>query len=188
MQITISGLPGSGKSTLAKCLAKKLKLKHYCAGDIMRELARKKGISLLELSNIAEKDTNIDKEIDSVYKELAKKDNIIVDSRLGFYFLPKSIKLFLVVDPVIGARRVWTAKRMTEQENISPKQTARAIKKRIESERQRYKKLYNIDHTNTKNYDIVLDTSYMNVEQMNDAAFNAIKKFIAESKRKITSR
>ena len=36
MKITISGKAGSGKSTIARGLAKKLELKHYSIGDLMR--------------------------------------------------------------------------------------------------------------------------------------------------------
>ncbi len=60
MIITISGKAGSGKSTIAKQLAKKLGLKHYSTGDFMRQMAKDKGVSLLELSRIAEKDKSID--------------------------------------------------------------------------------------------------------------------------------
>ena len=46
MIIAISGKAGSGKSTIAELLAKKLKLKHYSIGNLMREMAKKKNISL----------------------------------------------------------------------------------------------------------------------------------------------
>ena len=65
MIITISGKAGSGKSTIAKELAKKLKLKHYSIGDLMRQIAKEKNISLIELSKLAEKDNSIDKELDN---------------------------------------------------------------------------------------------------------------------------
>jgi len=64
MIITISGKAGSGKSTVAKQLAKKLNLKHYSIGDIMRKLAKEKNISLNELSKLAEKDKTIDLTLD----------------------------------------------------------------------------------------------------------------------------
>ncbi|MCH9028900.1 MAG: nucleoside monophosphate kinase, partial [Bacteroidetes bacterium] len=64
MIITISGKAGSGKSTVAKELARKLELKHYSIGDLMRQMAKEKNISLTELGKLAEKDDSIDKELD----------------------------------------------------------------------------------------------------------------------------
>ena len=99
MIITISGKPGSGKSTIAKELAKKLKLKHFSIGDFMREMAKDKNISLLELSELSEEDKSIDKELDNKQIQLGKReDNFIIDSRLGFHFIPNSVKIFLEVE------------------------------------------------------------------------------------------
>ena len=56
MIITISGKPGSGKSTVAKRLAAELGLTHVSAGDFMRDMATERGITVLELSAIAEND------------------------------------------------------------------------------------------------------------------------------------
>src|SRR3989338_7586745 len=99
MIITIAGTPGAGKSSVAKLVAKKLKLKHYSTGDYMRQIALKRNISLMELSKIAEKDKTIDKELDNWQIKSGKtKDNFVIDSRLGFYFIPHSIKVLLLAD------------------------------------------------------------------------------------------
>jgi len=39
MRITISGTPGSGKTVVGKYLSKKLNLKYYGIGELMREFA-----------------------------------------------------------------------------------------------------------------------------------------------------
>ena len=91
MIITISGIAGSGKSTVAKLLAKKLNYKHYSIGDFMREIAKQRKTTLLELSKEAEKDSSIDKELDQKQIELGKtQDNFVIDSRLGFHFIKNS--------------------------------------------------------------------------------------------------
>ena len=46
MQITIGGMPGSGKSTIGKMLAKSLGYKYYSIGEIRRELAQKRGLTM----------------------------------------------------------------------------------------------------------------------------------------------
>ena len=74
MIITISGAPGSGKSTVATFLAKALHLQHYSAGQFMRDMAKERGVTLVELQKEAQEDQGkIDKEIDARTKKLGKE-------------------------------------------------------------------------------------------------------------------
>jgi cytidylate kinase len=68
--ITISGDPGSGKSTIAQELAKKLKAKRIYVGEIRREIARKKGLTLAELNKYAEKHPETDVDIERLLAKL----------------------------------------------------------------------------------------------------------------------
>jgi cytidylate kinase len=169
MIITISGTPGSGKSTVAKAIAKELNLQHYSAGDFMREMAESRGISLMELTKQAGTDTSIDKEIDERTKHLALKDKFVMDSRLAFHFIPKAIKIFLKADPKIAAKRTWkditSQKRHAEQQLKSEKEVYDAIVKRQQSEIKRFREYYGVDFLNAKNYDFVLDTSNLTIEE-----------------------
>ncbi|MBI5065562.1 cytidylate kinase family protein [Candidatus Woesearchaeota archaeon] len=165
MKITISGDVGSGKSSVAKLIAEKYKLKHYSAGDFARKLAKKKRITILELSKKAEQDKEIDKEIDASSKELANKDNFILDGRMGFFFIPNSTKIFLKTKPEIAAKRIFKQKRKEEKEDVSLKETIKAVKRRSSSERKRYEKYYNLDYTNKKHYDLVIDTGNKTIKE-----------------------
>src|SRR3989338_5108791 len=96
MKLTIAGTPGSGKSSVARIIAKKLRLKHYSVGDFMRLIARKRKITLLKLMKQAETDKGkIDNELDAFQIKLRAADNFVIDSRLGFHFIPDSFKVFL---------------------------------------------------------------------------------------------
>ncbi len=162
MKITISGDVGSGKSSVSRLLAKKYKLKHYSAGGFTRKLAEKKGITVLELSKLAEKNKEIDKIIDESSKKLENKNNFILDARMGFYFLPKTIKIFLKTKPEIAAKRIYDQDRAKERYKTL-KDALNAVKRRSFSERKRYEKYYHVDHTNKKHYDLILDTSNMTI-------------------------
>lgn len=178
MIITISGTPGSGKSTIAKAVAKVLNLKHFSAGDFMREMAESKGISLLELSKMAESDPSIDREIDERNKHLALKDDFVIDSRLAFHFIPKAIKIFLKVDAKVAAHRTWkdiqSMKRHSESQLKSEKEVLNAVQKRLKSECKRYEDFYGIDYLDEKNYDFVLDTTNSTIEE----AVNKVLEFV----------
>ena len=174
--ITISGDPGSGKSTIAQELAKKLKAKRIYVGEIRREIARKKGLTLAELNKYAEKhpetDVDIDKKIASQAKLLAKKYPVIVEGRTQFYFIPESIKLYIKVSLNEGAKRIWQQMQSkkaksarNEGEINSLAQLKKSIKQRIFSDKKRYQKYYQIDHTKKSNYDFVLDTSHLTKKQ-----------------------
>ena len=78
MRLTINGIPGSGKSTAAKLLAKKLKLKYYGMGQMRREIAKERGLSIAELNKIGEKDAWTDNAVDDFQKKLVKKDKLFL--------------------------------------------------------------------------------------------------------------
>jgi len=176
MIITISGKAGSGKSTVAKALAKKLKLKHYSVGDLMRKMAQERGISLLELGKKAEKDKKIDKELDKKQIELGKKkNNFVIDGRLTAFFIKKAdVKVFLDCDDKVRAKRILKDKREGEKSK-NLRQVVKNIKKREESERKRYKKYYKVDYYSIELYDLMIDTTFMPVKEIIDDIKNFIK-------------
>lgn len=166
MIITVSGDPGSGKSSVSRLLAKQLGFRHHSIGDLMRSLAKEKGMSLLELSKKAETDKATDEELDRMQIELGKKeDNFVIDSRLGFHFIPGSKKIFLEVKDEVAAGRIFSHLREDEKENTSLEKTLENIRRRKQSERLRYEKYYGLDCYDKKQYDLVLDTTGLTVEE-----------------------
>lgn len=152
---------------VAKALAEVLDVDHVSAGDFMREMAAERGMTILELSRVAEEDESIDFEIDARTARLAGSGrSFVMDARLGWHFIPYSVKVFLDVRPEVAAARVYGAGRSTEKENVDLDATVRAIAERTESERERYITYYGIDYLDPGHYDLIVDTSDLTPEQV----------------------
>jgi cytidylate kinase len=164
MKITVSGKIGAGKTTISKALAEKLKLKYLSTGDVMRELAEEKGMSIAEFIKLAEKETKYHKELDKKTTEIGEKqDGFVFDSRLAFHFIPDSIKIFLKVSEDVAAQRLFDQKREGEKENMSLEKTKKAIIEREKSDVAAFQELYNINHLEDSNYDLIIDTTDLGV-------------------------
>lgn len=161
--ITIAGRPGSGKSTTANEVAKLLDYTRFSSGDLMRDIARKRGISIHELNVIAETDKTIDHEIDGALKRLNELERIVIDSRLAFHWIPNSFKVYLDLDLDIAATRIFrdmNKKRIDSGEGFdSPFDVADSIRGRLISEKKRYMKLYGIDPYHPSHFDLIIDTA-----------------------------
>lgn len=176
MIITISGLPGSGKSTVARIVASELNLAHHSGGEFMRKEAEDRDISLIELGKLAEEDRSIDEELDQWQMHLGRtEDYFVIDSRLGFHFIPNSIKIFLKADKEIIAKRVF-AEDVRQENNISEKSTLEKLNQREESEKKRYKEYYDLDYTNESNYELVIDTTNISAQEAADKIIEFVKK------------
>ena len=175
MIITISGKAGSGKSTVAKEVAKKLNLKHYSIGGLMRQIAKEKNMSLIKLSKLAEKDSSIDMELDKKNIELRGEDNFVIDGRLTAFFVPYAeLKVFLDCKDKVRAERILNDKREEEKSrNINA--LIKTIRQREQSERKRYKNLYNVDYYDKKLYDLIIDTTNLSIKEVVEKIIRAVK-------------
>ena len=178
MFITIAGDLGSGKSSVGKIVAKKLNYEFLSVGGLMRELAQEEGLSIVEFSKKAETDGGkIDELLDKKQQELGKqKDKVIFDARLGWYFIPKSLKIYLKVDIDVSAQRIFNDARESEKENQNIETTKQKILERKQSEKQRYKKYYGIDFDAPQHFDIIIDTTKKTIEEVAQIIIDEVNK------------
>ncbi|MEK6869593.1 MAG: (d)CMP kinase [Nanoarchaeota archaeon] len=175
MIIAISGKAGSGKSTVAKEVAKKLGLKHYSVGDLMRQLAKERKMPLNELSRLAEKDKSIDMELDKKTIGLRGEDNFVIDGRLTAYFLPYAdLRVFLDCDDEVRAERILKDNR-NDEKSKNLKELIKKIRQREQSERKRYSRLYKIDYRNKKLYNLIIDTTHLDIREVVDEIINSAR-------------
>jgi len=176
MIIALGGRAGSGKSTIAKAVAKKLGYRHYSMGDLQRQIAKEKGISLLELGKLEENDDSFDRELDRKQKELGEKeDNFVIDGRLSAFFIPNALKIFLDADPKTRAERILKDRREMEQSK-DLKAMLKSIEQREASENKRYKTYYGFDCYDPRHYDTVIDSTSLGVEQVVEKVLALVKK------------
>ncbi len=181
MIISISGSHGSGKSTIAKMLAEKLSWPRYYMGGLRREAAKKRGLSLTEYNKLGESDPSTDLEIDLFQEKLGKeKDNFIIEGRTSWHFIPQSLKIYFDVEKEEGAKRIFehlkTDNDRNEGKNLNTlEDVIKSVEERYESDKKRYKKYFNIDVYDKKNYDICIDTSNLKIEDVYKKALDFIE-------------
>ena len=179
MIITISGDIGSGKSTTGKLLAERLNYSYLSTGAIQRQIAEEMGLTTLQLNILTEKRRDIDERIDGYTRALNEtSDNYVVDSRLAWHFIPKSYKVFLLCEESIAAQRISKDdKRKSDEKDKSINHLLSKIIERRKSEKDRFKKIYNIDFEDLSNYDQIIDSAYFYPEEIVDLVIGGIDRF-----------
>lgn len=181
MIISISGTPGSGKSTVAKKLVEKLGYKHYDIGILRRLAAKAKGMTLDEYNRFGERDFSTDKDADEYLKKLGEtEDNFIVESRTAFHFIPHSLKIYLTVSEREGAKRIFSDLKLNPNRNEGRQlntidQVYESNQERRRSDGKRYEKYYNLDISDPGNYDLVLETSNLSIEEEFEKVWEFVK-------------
>ncbi len=166
MIITLSGLPGAGKSTIKNLLAERLNLKKYSMGDLRGKMAQDRGLTIDEFNKLGLTEAFTDKDADQFQEKLGKTDdNFVIDGLLSWYFIPQSIKVFIDVDPGVGAERIFADRAKNPDRNDEPEyatvdETKATIAGRVASNSARYQKWYGVDYLDKTHYDLVIDTSH----------------------------
>ena len=176
--ITISGMLGSGKSTVARLLADHLGYAYYSTGNAQREIAQKRGLTTLELNRLADTDPTIDQEIDGVFQRFntVPNQNLVIDSRMAFFFIPGSIKIKLNVDVEIAGRRIFEdTTRTGEKKYDTVAESIQALRDRRASEVARFQRIYHVDIDNNENFDYVLDTTHHTPTEIVDLIIQKFK-------------
>jgi cytidylate kinase len=171
--ISVAGHIGSGKSVVCDRLKQTTGLEVLSTGAILRRIAAERGMSPLQMNDYARMDRAVDDEIDSYLKRLHASDtSIILDSRMAWHFLPESLKVYLIVDPFVAAKRIWEAGR-AEERYASIDEALAANKQRQDYEKERFNTLYQVTCDDWRNYDVVLDTTARDPQEIADTILAA---------------
>jgi CMP/dCMP kinase len=181
MIISFNGDHGSGKSTIAEKVAIKLGFRRYYMGQIFRDMAKEKEMTLEEFHKLCDEDMAADKKIDDFVVKLAEEnDNFVIESRTAWHFIPDSLKIYLKVDDEEAAKRVFKESndenRKNESKNISSEaDVLKNLRKRKMMDTERYSKYYGINIREEKNYNLVLDTTGLTIQQVFEKVMEFIK-------------
>lgn len=167
MIIAVAGPIGVGKSTVATALARRLGYRVISGGEVFREIARERGISVTEVNRLAERDPTLDRELDRRQAELARAGNCVVESRLAGWMVDADLKIWLRAPVEVRAARV------ARREGLDVAAARADLDERERSEWARYKAAYDIDIDDLDPYHLVVDTTRWTADAIADglAAF-----------------
>ena len=158
----------------------KLRKNNYDISNFSIEQAN----NLEELKDLRNK---IDELIDTNIRDLGNEINSekhddeiwLIDSRLAFSNIPDSFSVRLTVDDNIAGERLVNDKTRGQEDNQykSISEAKKAIINRRNGEQKRYLERYNVDLEDTNNYDLIIDTSYSNVEDIAETIIKCNKKY-----------
>ena len=180
MIISFNGEHGSGKSTVAEKVADALGYARFYMGQIFRDMAKEKGMTLEEFQKVHKYDSSADKAVDDYVMKLSKEnDNFVIESRTAWYFIPNSLKIYLKVDIQEAAKRIskelLSENRKNELVNAaSVEEIINNLEDRKKRDDDRYKRYYSINIREEKNYDFVLDTTNLSIEEV----FQKVMEFV----------
>jgi len=175
LKITITGALYSGKSTVAKAISEALDYTYFSVGVLQRKLAVEKEMSITEYNKYM-LDNNLDHEVDNKTMEIGRnKENFIFDARLAWYFIPDSFRIYLKVDLDVAVERSMKDERGKSEKYASKQDARENIIERRRLEVSRFKDIYNINIDKDSNYDLVIDTSYISMEEVIKSAIEKVK-------------
>ena len=147
MIITISGKPCTGKSTMAEVFVKKFGFERVYAGGIFKAIAKERNIDILELvssGDVEKVDFEVDEKLKKIYEERLE-DNILIESRTAWSFMPKAFNVFIDVSDDVMAERLFNSDRGEIERGRSIFEAKDKLMNRYNTDVERYKRLYGFD-------------------------------------------
>ena len=160
MRIAISSKSGCGNTTVSTLLSEKLGFR--LINFTFRQMAAEKGVDFWTFCSMAEKDDNIDRELDARQVEMAMaEENCVLGSRLAIWMLTEAdLKVYLTADSLTRAERVFRREGGSVEERIAQ------TRMRDENDSARYKRIYGIDNNDTSVADLVIKTDDKSPEEI----------------------
>ncbi len=166
MKITIFWFAWSGTSTIWKLLSERLDYKFMSSWNIMREWAKDLGLNIYDFENeVVKNDNSFDIKLDNKVLDFwINNDNFIFESRLAWYFIPDSFKIYLKCEDIERYDRIH------KRELINIDEVLEKTQKRENDLISRYAKIYpNISFPPHEDiFDLVIDVTKISPLEITD--------------------
>lgn len=175
LTITVSGPASSGKTTGAKAIASAFNLRYFSAGEIFRDMAKKRRIPLERFSEIRERE--VDYEIDKNILRLAMEGNCVLDGRLTGWAAGDHAEAKIYYECSLKTR----AERAAKRDKKPFEESLRDIKRRDEEDNKKYKKLYGIDLFDKSIYNVIINNEKITLRENEIIAVKRVRKIIKKA-------
>ncbi|MBJ33062.1 MAG: cytidylate kinase [Euryarchaeota archaeon] len=166
LRLTVSGPPGSGTSTLVEKICLNRDWNSLNGGQIFRDEAANRGLSVVEFSALCKQDLDVDRSLDSKLKEIISSPNSpeVVESRLcGWWAHNMEIDCLRVWISVSDEER---ARRIQTREGGSFEERLLESRQRQEDDNQRYLELYEIDMEDMTPYNLIIEADNLDANEV----------------------
>lgn len=182
--IVISGMSGCGSTTAGKMLGDRLGIEFFSVGTYFKKLAKRKSkkkiiwqsptmVSANYLSTNEGSDEKLHNDIDKMQVELAKKGNIIIESKLGVHMLRNVADFKIWLKAPLKTR----AQRYAQREGMPATAATGLLKKKEALEKKSFRRIYGFDFFELeKKADVVINTGNKKPEEVVEIIVNSLKK------------
>ena len=149
-------------------------MSYVCAGELFRDLARERGMSLESFSKYAACNPEVDHLIDERTREEAKKGGVVIDAQLAAWMVKDEadVKLLLVASDQVRFNRI------AQRDRVSFEFAKNETLAREEIQRIRYQKYYGIDVSDLSIYDLKIDTGLHSIDYTRKSIVDAVRSLL----------
>ncbi|GAB6880582.1 AAA family ATPase [Halorubrum gandharaense] len=174
--ITVSGPPGCGATTLTEGIADALDCGYVSGGELFREIAAERDMSLSQLIAKTGETEEIDRALDRRLRRIAEKwgaanKPFVLESRLAGWIAGNRADVRIWLDAPEDVRADRTAGR---EEMTSEMQVREVI------EQERYESYYGIDLADRSIYDLAINTGRWSADATLALALTGIQEYDVE--------
>ena len=115
-----------------------------------------------EAVKMLKENPGLDDEIDNTVTRVSrdhKGENLIFDSRMAWHFAEDTFKIFLTIEPMEAANRVFYNRVSAEESYTDVNDACEKLVERSVVERKRFIEIYGVDYYDFNNYNLVVDTT-----------------------------
>ena len=174
--ITVSGPPGCGATTVSEGLSAALDCGYVSGGDIFRQLADDRGMSLSQLIAKTDETDEIDRALDRRLRTIAEKwgaanNPFVLESRLAGWLAGNRADLRIWLDAPNEVR----VDRTSHRDEMEAEMRVREV-----SEAGRYHSYYGIDVNDRSFYDLAVNTARWTPETTLEMILTAVEAYDPE--------